>query len=560
LNSNDNNDNGITKYLPKSIVVSDHFNKVKSLIKYVKKPLSIINYFDRYSLDSQHYKQDIIRIELKSLEKVLGFFTLDKIKLTMKLDPIKPYFKFNEMCISDFNFIIKCILKELEVILNTGYLNTHNLIDYPIINDLITLFVSNEDYINGKFSHESYKWLFNIIHLTIYRELIEYENLYKPTLDTRTDSEIESYYELKINLNTVRSRLDPSIRKSLQKVGITLIQNIEAAFDSEYVNINSISNKPLSFQIAQVLQNYIKIPIKSEYKLEKINPVTESNYLVKTTLSFDYNLIENIISNHINCIRNILYGDYDFIIKKLYEYLTKDKSIKSFETSDSLTIRLKESKEKTYIKLLDEKGYSLLGMLQDIYSLSKVDIFYSRKIIMDKVVQLINSINENDFKMFDAKENYYFELSYDDIDQNELTVNKVLTNLSRNRITISKNHRLSITYIYNNILIGHNTSADLSLLNDFNLFKDELDIVNKGMITIGKGFKYAGYNVQVRDTMLLAPAGQKSLASIGKLYNFDKINLTEFEITHMDLLLKNDKDRFMLYALKDSQITLKHAI
>ena len=60
--------------------------------------------------------------------------------------------------------------------------------------------------------------------------------------------------------------------------------------------------------------------------------------------------------------------------------------------------------------------------------------------------------------------------------------------------------------------------------------------------------------------MLLAPAGQKSLASIGKLYNFDKINLTEFEITHMDLLLKNDKDRFMLYALKDSQITLKHAI
>jgi len=97
-------------------------------------------------------------------------------------------------------------------------------------------------------------------------------------------------------------------------------------------------------------------------------------------------------------------------------------------------------------------------------------------------------------------------------------------------------------------------------LTDFNLFKDELDIVNKGMITIGKGFKYAGYNIQIRDTILLAPAGQKSLASIGKLYNFDKLFLTEFEITHIDLLLKNDKDQFVLYAIRDSQITLKHAI
>jgi len=137
------------------------------------------------------------------------------------------------------------------------------------------------------------------------------------------------------------------------------------------VNINSITNKPLSFQIAQVLQNYIKIPIKSEYKLEKINSVTESNYQVKTTLSFDYNLIEMIISNHINCIRNILYSDYDYIIIKLKEYLTKDKSIKFFETSDSLTIRLKESTEKTFIKILDEKGYSLLELLQNVNSLSK---------------------------------------------------------------------------------------------------------------------------------------------------------------------------------------------
>ena len=93
---------------------------------------------------------------------------------SMKLTPIKSYFKFNEICISKFNIIIKSILKEIQVILNIEYLNTHNLIDYSIMNDLITLFVSNKDYINSKFSHESYKWFFHIIHLTIYRKLIEY--------------------------------------------------------------------------------------------------------------------------------------------------------------------------------------------------------------------------------------------------------------------------------------------------------------------------------------------------------------------------------------------------
>jgi len=38
--------------------------------------------------------------------------------------------------------------------------------------------------------------------------------------------------------------------------------------------------------------------------------------------------------------------------------------------------------------------------------------------------------------------------------------------------------RVSITQIKNNYFIGHLTPADLSLLKDFDQFKDELDIVN----------------------------------------------------------------------------------
>ena len=60
--------------------------------------------------------------------------------------------------------------------------------------------------------------------------------------------------------------------------------------------------------------------------------------------------------------------------------------------------------------------------------------------------------------------------------------------------------------------------------------------------------------------MLLTPASQKKLANIGKLYNFEKIELSEFEINNMDKLLKTNPNKFQEYAMKDSLITLKHAL
>ena len=54
----------------------------------------------------------------------------------------------------------------------------------------------------------------------------------------------------------------------------------------------------------------------------------------------------------------------------------------------------------------------------------------------------------------------------------------------------SNNTWISISYILNNILIGYYTSTDLSLLQDFENFKSKLDLVNKNLITLGKGFIY----------------------------------------------------------------------
>jgi len=65
----------------------------------------------------------------------------------------------------------------LSVIIEQGFLNNHDLSNYPIMCDLIEYFTQNKDYIKGEFSHESFKWLYNLIQLSMYSSLIEYENI-----------------------------------------------------------------------------------------------------------------------------------------------------------------------------------------------------------------------------------------------------------------------------------------------------------------------------------------------------------------------------------------------
>jgi hypothetical protein len=71
-----------------------------------------------------------------------------------------------------------------------------------------------------------------------------------------------------------------------------------------------------------------------------------------------------------------------------------------------------------------------------------------------------------------------------------------------------------MTTIRNNYVTGHLTNADLSLLDDFEEIKPNLDLVNYSFITLRKPMLINGTNVHIRDTMLLAPNQPKSLASM----------------------------------------------
>jgi hypothetical protein len=68
--------------------------------------------------------------------------------------------------------------------------------------------------------------------------------------------------------------------------------------------------------------------------------------------------------------------------------------------------------------------------------------------------------------------------------------------------------------------------------------------------------------VYVRDTTLLAPAGMKTLKSLGNLYqkdgDFTKREVSYEDISQMSKFLKRDPKAFIEYAIHDAKITVKH--
>jgi hypothetical protein len=99
------------------------------------------------------------------------------------------------------------------------------------------------------------------------------------------------------------------------------------------------------------------------------------------------------------------------------------------------------------------------------------------------------------------------------------------------------------------------------MFSDFDVIKEDLDIVNKSFVTMGKGMFIDNVSVKIRDTMLLAPGAKKALKDIGSMYDeeYRKIELSKEQINDMERLIKEDKELFERYAIRDAVIGLVHA-
>jgi DNA polymerase type B, organellar and viral len=127
----------------------------------------------------------------------------------------------------------------------------------------------------------------------------------------------------------------------------------------------------------------------------------------------------------------------------------------------------------------------------------------------------------------------------------------------------------------NIMLVGHYNRADLPAFREKEDLLWKLTNIRKSFITLGiplsirilfsnKEKDFVELKTYVRDTILLAPEGKKSLAEVGKLVGFEKIKLADNpadELTfkkNMKIVRDNKWDLFRDYALLDAEICVQY--
>ena len=510
-------------------------------------------------------------ILIKILSKII--ITVDNITVLLHQTLKKQYF-FIEVNNNDHLITynsIKNILRQIYSIESKGFLNNSNLEKYPIISDFIKHLTKSPNYLRLEKSSDSYKWIFNIILLSLHELIVKTIFELEKSFSLRLNDKITDLTADLINLNKeILAKLDPSIRKKLQNRGISLIQNVYAGFDTEFKRINENKNKLLSVQLAINTKLLLRIPKNDQYKLSTIDVITGKEYKLPKNKDFNFNIIEKTINHAINNIRSLKFIN-DFSLAELIFELKRQK-VHFIERDDDFIFSFSRSAIQPFINFFKEGDSFSMG-----------DLVNQINLIGDPIIK------KDSDKLFSFLINTYKFLNYPDLtptptflyndndnNDNANLKDQILSpiisndkpakrknsikNLTRSSMNSFTEDKVSVTKIKNIYLIAHFSNADLSMLSDFDKFKDGLDIVQKSYITLRKPILVNGNNVFIRDTMLLSPPGKKSLEAIGKLYDgFDKIKLTLTQKENMDLLLAENKELFQDYALNDAMITLIHA-
>lgn len=350
---------------------------------------------------------------------------------------------------------------------------------------------------------------------------------------------------------------------------------VNIGFDTEFRKVGEITNEIVSAQLAITCKSYLNLPRLEKYMLSQVDE--QSGKLTKVTKfgEFKISKLEMSIQHCISRIRNLKFGGYDSNMKILSECLKQVKGISYAEREDHTVFSLPRSSIQPYIKI---GGSFSLRELMDVSSTLATPVFD----LEEKAIKgLLIEIKRKGFSMLNGldrmleevylfcKENLVFAerqnasekvlgyLTQSDLPEKPQSGKK---EKSLTRCYLQLPEKVSVTRkrVYN--VIAHLTPADLSLLSDFDVFKEDLSIVNGSFVTLGKPINWEDRCVHFRDTMLLAPGGSKSLDSIGKLYTgLNKLKISQDDLENMQQFLTRDREGFIAYALRDALISLVHA-
>lgn len=475
---------------------------------------------------------------------------------------------------------IEDLITALESTTSKGFLQTHDLRKFPIVSEIIHSFIlnpANNEYLTGEKTMESYKWIYNIVLLNLYLLTLEVIHAY----DTSDTTNIEDLVlDLKSKSVELYGKLDPSIRHHIQKRGIGVKQNTYIGFDTEFTSKDLDRNNLVSGQIAITTKTYVQIPRTNPYSISLLDESSNKLFkLNKNSTYFNYPKVENSIQLCINSIRKLKYADYDASMYVLGESLKLIRGVNYVEQPDQTVFSLPRSIIETYIHIGNSFSFNELIQISSAKAKPHHNQTYS------VLLSLIRDITSNNFTIQAGNLEETILLKYegyngitelgrgfeeslsivqsekDEIEKDVIEKDVIEKRVTRQFYTDLFKEKVSVTKTKCYYIIAHLTPADLSMLSDFDEIKEDLSIVNGSFVTLGQPFKFQGRNIHIRDTMLLAPGGSKSLANIGKLYGgvLNKISISQEDLEDMHGFLNRDRDKFIEYALRDAMISLIHA-
>jgi len=356
-------------------------------------------------------------------------------------------------------------------------------------------------------------WLHDFISLYLLQQLKADLDRFPKTSDAHVDL-------LPIRADLLRA-MSPNVRAALKPVGVSVQQRIYAGFDTEYRVIEMGVVDPLSYQLAISTRILVKTHNVDALDVNKSMQAIGNDYKVLYQEAFGEASNVNILVNALCHLTSLLKDNSHMnTLAKLEDLAAKGNLHKSIT-----------SKGYTYTELSPVTN-NIPDCAKYIEYINK-DTKLTSEALMGKIWKLGEPLLNNDLA----------------------NLNTLMGGVSLPPVK-GKN--------CNVYLLGHYLVADLAVLSDFSNFKTEMDLLYKSFSTLAKPYNVKlGTNhhmhVYFRDTGMVSPAGS-SLAAIGNLYDFNKIDLPKGAIERMDLLQKSNKELFDAYAIRDAEIALIHGL
>jgi len=299
----------------------------------------------------------------------------------------------------------------LSINLSKGYISStdvFNKIHYPLIADVISLFIDEEKYnsLNNYFKTSCYKWVINIILLNFNsiccKALSVLRNIDKSKF--LMDEELK-FKELHSQFTILRfwsyNMLDNSIKQHLIKRNITVFSDIVCGFDTEYVPQDWGVNKMLSAQLSFAHITKLSIPIVKSFEFEGVNTLTSDTYIKVAPKFNDVDLLKSFIQSHIDSIRSSLFQGHDTMLIKLANYFINDINIKNICYSNKQSL-INVCFDKSYIQNIFIRPWINETLKINFATIVNIAASKCRK-RLDSEVWLLDLIKSIDFSLLDSK-------------------------------------------------------------------------------------------------------------------------------------------------------------